>query len=134
MTTGITKKGIGDPVANMSESGAWSEDVIQAVRKYALQNSVEYNGQGKDGSVLGRLLSEMQELRPRAKELRELVQLHVENANRIASEEGIDAVRKILEESNPEALHREKQKKRVGLPELPNSCLLYTSDAADDTP
>ncbi len=54
MTTGITKKGIGDPVANMSESGAWSEDVIQAVRKYALQNSVEYDGQGKDGSVLGR--------------------------------------------------------------------------------
>lgn len=89
---------------NMSESGAWSEDVIQAVRKYALQNSVEYNGQGKDGSVLGRLLSEMQELRPRARELRELVQLHVEEANRIASEEGLDAVRKILEESNPVAL------------------------------
>jgi len=123
VTTGITKKGIGDPVTNMSESGAWSEDVIQAVRKYALQNSVEYDGQGKDGSVLGRLLSEMQELRPRARELRELVRLHVEEANRIASEKGVDEVRKILEDSNPEALHREKQKKRVGLPDLPNSVM-----------
>ncbi len=121
MTTGTTKRGIGDPVDNMSESGAWGEDIVQAVRKYALQNSVEYNGQGKEGSVLGRLLSEMQELRPRAKELRELVRLHVIEANRIASEEGVDAVRKILEDSNPEALHREKQKKRVGLPDLPNS-------------
>ena len=87
MTTGTTKRGIGDPVDNMSESGAWGEDIVQAVRKYALQNSVEYNGQGKEGSVLGRLLSEMQELRPRAKELRELVRLHVIEANRIASEE-----------------------------------------------
>ena len=105
----------------MSGTEGWSLEIIHAVRKYALQNAVEYDGEGKAGSVLGRLLSEMRELRPRAKELRELVQLHVEEANKVASEEGVDAVRKILQETNPEALHREKQKKRTGLPELPNS-------------
>ncbi|MEC7744165.1 MAG: glutamate--tRNA ligase [Candidatus Thermoplasmatota archaeon] len=105
----------------MSGTEGWSLEIIHAVRKYALQNAVEYDGEGKAGSVLGRLLSEMRELRPRAKELRELVQLHVEEANKVASEEGVDALRKILQETNPEALHREKQKKRTGLPELPNS-------------
>ncbi|MBK70410.1 MAG: glutamate--tRNA ligase [Euryarchaeota archaeon] len=104
----------------MTGTEGWSLEIIQAVRKYALQNAVEYNGEGKSGSVLGRLLSEMQELRPKAKELRELVQLHVDEANEVASSEGVEAVRKILEETNPEALHREKQKKRSGLPELPN--------------
>ncbi len=105
----------------MTESGPWSEEVIRAVRKYALQNAVEYDGSGQAGSVLGRLLSEMKELRPKARELRELVQLLVDEANEIASVDGVDAVRKLLEETNPEALHREKQQKRVGLPELPNS-------------
>ena len=104
----------------MSESEAWSNEIIQAVRKYALQNAVEYNGEGQAGSVLGRLLSEMKELRPKARELRGLVQLLVDEANEIASLEGVDAVRKLLEDTNPEALHREKQKKRTGLPELPN--------------
>ncbi len=105
----------------MTESGPWSEEVIRAVRKYALQNAVEYDGSGQAGSVLGRLLSEMKELRPKARELRGLVQLLVDEANEIASVDGVDAVRKLLEETNPEALHREKQQKRVGLPELPNS-------------
>ena len=104
----------------MSESEAGSNEIIQAVRKYALQNAVEYNGEGQAGSVLGRLLSEMKELRPKARELRGLVQLLVDEANEIASLEGVDAVRKLLEDTNPEALHREKQKKRTGLPELPN--------------
>jgi len=104
----------------MTESEAWSNEIIQAVRKYALQNAVEYNGEGQAGSVLGRLLSEMKELRPKARELRGLVQLLVDEANEIASLEGVDAVRKLLEDTNPEALHREKQKKRTGLPELPN--------------
>jgi len=105
----------------MSGTEGWSLEIIHAVRKYVLQNAVEYDGEGKAGSVLGRLLSEMQELRPKAKELRGLVQLHVDEANKVASEEGVEAVRKILQETNPEALHREKQKKRTGLPELPNS-------------
>ena len=104
----------------MTESEAWSNEIIQAVRKYAMQNAVEYNGEGQAGSVLGRLLSEMKELRPKARELRGLVQLLVDEANEIASLEGVDAVKKLLEDTNPEALHREKQKKRTGLPELPN--------------
>ena len=104
----------------MTESEAWSNEIIQAVRKYAMQNAVEYNGEGQAGSVLGRLLSEMKELRPKARELRGLVQLLVDEANEIASLEGVDAVKKLLEDTNPEALHRDKQKKRSGLPELPN--------------
>ena len=77
---------------------------------------MEYDGSGQAGSVLGRLLSEMKELRPKARELRGLVQLLVDEANEIASVDGVDAVRKLLEETNPEAFHREKQQKRGGLP------------------
>ena len=45
------------------------DDVIPLVRKYALQNALEYDGKGQVGSTLGRLLSERQDLRPKAKDL-----------------------------------------------------------------
>ena len=49
------------------------DDVIPLVRKYALQNALEYDGKGQVGSTLGRLLSERQDLRPKAKDLMSLV-------------------------------------------------------------
>ena len=41
----------------MADSDDWDPDIVAAVRKYALQNAVEYSGQWQAGSVLGRLLS-----------------------------------------------------------------------------
>jgi len=96
----------------------WGPGIFSAIRKYALQNAVEYDGSGKSGSVLGRLLSEFPELRTNAKELVPMISKQVDEANMLANNHGLDYVKEILEETNPEALNREKQKKRVGLPDL----------------
>ena len=60
---------------------AWDEETILTVRKYALQNALEYDGAGQIGSTLGRLLAERQDLRSRAKELSSVVNDEVAKAN-----------------------------------------------------
>ncbi len=102
----------------MTDEDEWGPGILSAIRKYALQNAVEYNGSGKSGSVLGRLLSEFPELRENAKDLIPMISRQVDEANMLANNHGLDHVRGILEDTNPEALNREKQKKRVGLPDL----------------
>ena len=92
----------------MNEPHDWDSDVIGVVRKYALQNAVEYDGKGRSGSVLGRLLSERKDLRQIASELMVLVDAEVSAANSMAASQGVDAVRAELERSAPEALEREK--------------------------
>ncbi len=102
----------------MTDEDEWGPGILSAIRKYALQNAVEYNGSGKSGSVLGRLLSEFPELRKNAKELVPMISNQVDEANMLANNHGLDHVREILEGTNPEALNRQKQKKRIGLPDL----------------
>ena len=85
----------------MAESDGWSADVVAAVRKFALQNALEYDGSGQAGSVLGRLLSEKPDLRPEAKRLMEIVAYEVSAANALAQADGLDAVRAELEQSAP---------------------------------
>ena len=104
---------------SMSEPRDWDSDVIGVVRKYALQNAVEYKGEGQSGSVLGRLLSEREDLRQMARELMALVDFEVSAANSMAAIQGVDAVRAELGRIAPEALEREKHQKAGGLGELP---------------
>lgn len=104
----------------MADSG-WDSETVATVRKYAMQNTVEYDGAGQAGSVLGRLLGERGDLRPRARELKSLVEKEVEAANQMAQKNGVEAVREALAATNPEALERQKQQKRVGLKPLPNA-------------
>ena len=99
----------------------WDLATVETVRKYAMQNTLEYNGQGQSGSVLGRLLGERADLRPHAKSLRSLVEKEVQSANQMAQNQGLESVRELLAASNPEALERQKQQKRVGLKPLPNA-------------
>ena len=103
----------------MGDNGDFDPDDIQTVRKYALQNAIEYNGEGRSGSVLGRLLAERSDLRPQAKRLVGLIDNEVERANLLAKEKGLGVVRADLEDIDPEALEREKHKKREGLRDLP---------------
>ena len=103
----------------MAGSDGWSAEVVAAVRKFALQNALEYDGAGQAGSVLGRLLSEKPDLRPEAKRLMGIVAEEVGAANALALREGVDAVRAELERSAPEALEREKHRKVEGLKALP---------------
>ena len=103
----------------MAGSDGWSAEVVAAVRKFALQNALEYGGAGQAGSVLGRLLSEKPDLRPEAKRLMGIVADEVGVANALALGEGIEAVRAELERSAPDALERQKHRKVEGLKALP---------------
>ncbi len=103
----------------MGGADGFGSEEIQTVRKYALQNSIEYDGNGKAGSVLGRVLAERADLRPRAKSLIELIEYEVEQANSLAKNQGLEIVRSELEAIDPEALERQKHQKKEGLPDLP---------------
>lgn len=105
----------------MSEERKWDSDIENIVRKYALQNSLEYNGEGKSGSVLGRIMSERKDLRKLAKILKNYVEEEVERANSLAKENGTEYIRELLTKENPDALIRKKQVRREGLPELKNA-------------
>ena len=104
---------------SMGDVAGFGPEVIQTVRKYALQNAIEYDGEGKSGSVLGRVLGERSDLRPHAKNLMILIDDEVEQANSLAKMKGLEVVRDELEGIDPEALQREKHKKKEGLRELP---------------
>ena len=103
----------------MADPADWDPDIVSAVRKYALQNAVEYAGEGQSGSVLGRLLAEREDLRRMAREIMALVDAEVAAANSMAASQGVEAVRAELEQSAPEALKRRKHQKAQGLRELP---------------
>ena len=105
----------------MTEEEVFGLEDRETVRKYALQNALEYCGQGVSGSVLGRVLAEKEHLRVRVKGLLSLVNEEVTRANSIAREDGIEMVRKELESFAPEALDRERQKKNEGLKDLPGN-------------
>ena len=105
----------------MTEQEVFGLEDRETVRKYALQNALEYCGQGEPGSVLGRVLAEKEHLRVRVKGLLSLVNEEVTRANSIAREDGIEMVRKELESFAPEALDRERQKKNEGLKDLPGN-------------
>ena len=105
----------------MTEEDVFGLEDRDAVRKYALQNAIEYNGKGQSGSVLGRVLAEREQLRSRVKSLLSLVEKEVTRANSIAREDGIEEVRKELESFAPEALDRERHKKNEGLRDLPGN-------------
>ena len=88
----------------------------------AIQNAIEYSGKAAPGSVIGRLMSIRQDLRQYGKVLSPLIAQKVAQANKLASDEGLDYLREILVNEAPELLEeREKQVKREGLPELPNA-------------
>ncbi|MBS72476.1 MAG: glutamate--tRNA ligase [Thermoplasmata archaeon] len=97
------------------------DSVSQLIRKYALQNALEYDGKGQAGSVQGRVLGENVELRQHASQLFGLIMPAVEEANKIWAEKGAEEVRRILENEAPDALEKRERERREGLPELANA-------------
>ena len=102
----------------------WSPDEETEIMLWhmAIQNAIEYSGKAAPGSVIGRIMSMRQDLRPYGKILSPIIAQKVSQANDLASEQGLDYLRKILADEAPELLEeREKQVKREGLPELKNA-------------
>jgi len=101
--------------------GELDSAVIALLRKYALQNALEYDGQGQVGSVMGRVMGENPDLRSQAKQLTPAIASQVAEANALAAEKGLEHVRSILESESPDALEKKVKDRREGLPPLPNA-------------
>ena len=101
--------------------GELEPEVAALLRKYALQNALEYDGQGQFGSVMGRVMGENADLRSRAKELTGFIAAQVKVANDLAAEKGLDHIRELLASESPDALEKKVKERREGLPPLPNA-------------
>ena len=101
---------------------AWEPDAdtMEFIRNLCLQNSLQYSGKGQAGSVISRIMGTREDLRRHGKDIAPLVGREVANANKLADEKGLDYIKGILEQNAPEMLERNVQKRREGLPDLPN--------------
>ena len=88
----------------------------ELVRKAALLNAMQHGGKGQAGALIGRIISERQELKTKAKELSGLIGKVVKEVNKLSIEEQ----KRLVEEKWPEALKKEKPVEEKGLPSLPN--------------
>ena len=91
-------------------------DIQLVIRKYALQNAVQFEGKATVGSVLGKVMAENPELRPKAKEVTVLAKKVVDDINHMSPEDQ----RKALESESPELLVKESRVREMGLPDLKN--------------
>ena len=101
----------------------WQPDSETAdlIRAYCLQNALQYEGQGKAGSVIGRLMGERTDLRAHGKEISPMVASLVEEANMKAGESGLESIREELRSLAPHLLEKQVKERRQGLPELPEA-------------
>ena len=97
------------------------DESVELIRAYCLQNALQYEGKGKAGSVIGRLMAEREDLRKFGKEVAPLVAKLVNDANEMASKEGLDAVRNVIEELAPHLLEKQIKERKTGLGDLPNA-------------
>ena len=91
------------------------EKLKKEIRKMALQNAFEHEGETKDKIILGKILGTKPEFRTKVKEIAEDISEIVSMVNQLSSEEQ----KKEIEENFPEILiPKEKIEEREGLPEL----------------
>ncbi len=90
----------------------------ELVRKAALLNALQHGGKAQAGAITGRIISERQELKTKAKELSSLISKIINEINSLSSEEQ----KRMVEEKWPEVLKKEKPaEEEKGLPPLPNA-------------
>lgn len=103
---------------------SWTPDetTLAAIRHLAIQNAIEYEGKAVPGSVIGRVMATMTELRQHGGIVSPIIIKEVTEANNLAAQKGIDALKEILQNEAPHLLlKREKKERRTGLPELTNA-------------
>ena len=96
------------------------EEIKSEIRKFALQNAVEHEGQTRDKTILAKIMGNVPELRQKAKEIGPIITEVVSEINQISLEEQ----QKEIEEKYPELLEvkKEKPQKESLLPALKNIC------------
>ena len=110
----------GGPDARFMTEG-WQPDeaTVRFIHHLALQNALQYEGKAAVGSVISRIMGSRADLRQQGKAVAGLVAQHVAQANAMAMNEGLEAIRDLLAAEAPEMLEvKAKQTKRAGLPPL----------------
>lgn len=90
-----------------------AEDVVF---RYALLNAVRHGGKARVDPVIGKVLSERPDLKPKVKEVIEVAKHMLNDVNAM----GVDEQRRLLEDRWPELL-APKERGVKGLPPLPNA-------------
>ena len=87
------------------------EEIKNEIRKFALQNAAEHEGQTRDKTILTKIMGNVPELRQKAKEISPIITEIVSEINQISVEEQ----QKEIQEKYPELLEIKKKnhKKKV---------------------
>ncbi len=93
------------------------EELEKIALKYALANAVRYGGKAKVNAVVAKVLGERPDLRPRARDVVEVVKRVVGRINSMSLEEQ----KSMLEKLAPELLERRAKPEERGLPPLPRA-------------
>jgi len=86
----------------------------ELIRKFALKNAFDFNGNINDKVVLGAVLKEAPELRTKVPEILKEIQTQAKEITKLSKEQ----VQKELHKIDPELLKEKKEEKREGLKEL----------------
>lgn len=81
-----------------------NDDIIAAVKKFAAHNASQHDGKAQPGSVIGKILAEYPELKPRVKEVVPLINKTIGEVNSWTQEQQ----QAYVEENNPELLEKKK--------------------------
>ena len=92
-------------------------DIDEKIRKAAVLNAIRHNGKADPGAVLGNLLGENNELKPKAKQLMTSVRRIVQEVNATT----LGQLNREASERWPEELVKEKPEEEKKLPPLPNA-------------
>ncbi len=89
----------------------------ELIRKTALLNALQHGGKAKTGALIGRIVSERQDLKTNVKKIAGLISKVVKDINSLSLEEQ----KRVVEENWPESLKKEKPvEEKKQLPPLPN--------------
>jgi len=88
----------------------------ESIRKYALQNAIQFNGVCNPGAVIGKLLAEDPSRKADMKDISQKVRSIVEEIN----SKSLEQQKEELTQLAPELLEKKKHEKREGLKPLPN--------------
>ncbi len=81
-----------------------NDDIKAATTKFAAHNASQHDGKAQPGSVIGKVLAEYPELKPRVKEVMPLIQQTIKEVNSWTQEQQ----QTYVEENNPELLEKKK--------------------------
>ena len=82
------------------------EEIKNEIRKFALQNAAEHEGQTRDKTILAKIMGNVPELRQKAKEISPIITEIVSEINQIP----LEKQQKEIQEKYPELLEIKKEK------------------------